>query len=245
MKCIGKYITLAILQLIFLQAVAQNYTDFKPQYKEWNKNYIIDKIEYTDTRTIIHFRYIAHVSEYEIILGNEHYVTIFGKEHEERWCLENANNPDETFYIIDVKNIRRNGKLIDASIAGYDKKDYRRMKPNEVLTCEIHFARLPNRVKTAHLLEGKYMKFDYNHFHAFNIKIKTKNDDLGSFEDMVKRVHSFERRTTGSPRSTFVIPPKKEIATNSPPTKEPKLSKAPLLQPPQKPEYPQEAQVRM
>ncbi len=234
-----------MLQLIWLQTYAQNYTDFKPQYKEWNKDYIIDKIEYKDTRTIIHFRYVARIPEYSSILGNEHYVTIFGKEHIERWCLENVNNPDETFYIIDVKNIRRNGRLIDASITGYDKKDYRHMKPNEVFTCEIHFARLPNRVKTAHLLEGKYMKHDANHFHAFNIKLKTKDEDLGSFEDMVKRVHSFERRVTGSPRSTFVIPPKKEIVKNPPQTNKPKLPKAPLLQPPQMPEYPQEAKARM
>lgn len=224
------------------------YTDYKPQYKDWNKNYIIDKIEYTDTRMIIHFRYIARVSEVDFAFGYEHYVTIFGKEHKERWCLENVDNPDETFYMIDVKNIRRNDKLMHASIAGYDKLEYRRMKPNETITCEIHFKRLPKRVKYAHLLEGKYMKHDKDHFHALNIKLKTEKDDLGSFEDMVLRVHNFERRVIGRPQTTFVIPPKKpkektNIAQNKPIV--PQKPKIILLQPPQKPEYPQESQARM
>jgi len=137
-----------------------------------------------------------------------------------------------------------------ASIAGYEKLEYRKMKPNETITCEIHFKRLPNRVKFAHLLEGKYKKYDEDHFHALNIKLKTQKDDLGSFEDMVRRVHTFERRLTGRPQTTFVIPPKNkiektqtEIAKNNPPVKEnPKVF---LLQPPQPPEYPQESQARM
>ncbi|GAB4133347.1 MAG: hypothetical protein OHK0045_05160 [Raineya sp.] len=243
MKSFLKYIF--TLQIFVLQTFAQTYTDYKPQYKEWNKDYIIDKIEYTDTRMIVHFRYIARISELDIAMGVNQQVDIFGKEHEERWCLENVANPDETFYIIDVKNIRRNGMLKNASIAGNNKLRYEHFKPNEVLTCEIHFKRLPNRVKMAHLLEGKYKKYDSNHFHAFNIKLKTENDDLGSFEDMVLRVHTFERRMTGRPQSTFVIPNKKQNTPEIVKKAEPPKPKAPLLSPPQKPEYPQEAQIRM
>ena len=238
------YIISFILHLSALQTLAQTFTDYKPQYKEWNKNYIIDKIDYTDTRTIIYFRYVARISAIDI-LNTEHYVTIFGKTHRERWCLENVANTAQVFHIVDVKNIRRNGKLIDASIAGQDELQYRKMKPGEVLTCEIHFKRLPNRIKYVNLLEGEYMKYDSNHFHAFNIKLKTEEEDLGSFEDMILRVHTFEKKMTGRPQSTFVIPNKKQNTQNIVKKVEVQKPKAPLLQPPQKPEYPQESQVRM
>ena len=250
MKRFDKYIFLVVFACSILWqpfSFAQSYTDYKPKYKEWNRNYIIDKIDYTDTRMIIHFRYVARASELDMMFGVwSHYVTIFGKEHQERWCLENVDNSDETFYIIDVKNIRRNDKLANASIAGYDKLDYKDIKPNEIITCEIHFKRPPNKVKTAHLLEGKYMKYDSNHFHAFNIKLKTKEEDLGSFEDMVRRIHTFERKMIGRPQSTFVIPNNKQnLQNNTVQNKTPAKPKAPLLQPPQKPAYPQESQVRM
>lgn len=249
MKYFDKYIFLVVFTCSILWqpfSFAQSYTDYKPKYKEWNKNYIIDKIDYTDTRMIIYFRYVARVTDLDLLMGNEHYVTIFGKNHKERWCLENVDNPDETFYIVDVKNIRRNDKLIDASIAGNNSLEYRNIKPNEIITCEIHFNRPPNRVKKVHLLEGKYMKYDNNHFHAFDIRLKTKEDDLGSFEDMVRRIHTFERKMIGRPQSTFVVPNNKQNIPNSTAKKNiPAKPKAPLLQPPKQPEYPQESQARM
>lgn len=245
MKSTCKFFVFVILYVLAWQSSAQNYIDYKPQYQEWNKNYIIDKIEYTDKRIIVYFRYVARIPEYNSLMGYKYYVTIFGKNHEKRWCLENAKNPNETFYIVDVKNISRNGQLINSSIAGYKYLEYRNVKPNEVITCEIHFNRLPKHIKYAHLLEGKNMKHDTNHFHAFNIKLKTENEDLGTFEDMVKRVHTFERRLTGMPRSNFVVPNKKTDKPKIVKKIEPQKPKAPLLQPPQKPEYPQESQARM
>jgi hypothetical protein len=79
------YCFIVVLSIIFSQeSFAQKYTDYKPKYNKWVKNYILDKIEYTDTRTIFYFRY---VSEYEY--GGA--VTFFGNEHPERWCIEWEN----------------------------------------------------------------------------------------------------------------------------------------------------------
>lgn len=241
------YCFIVVLGIIFPQKTfAQKYTDYKPKYNKWVKNYILDKIEYTDTRTIFFFRY---VSEYEY--GGA--VTFFGNGHPERWCIENIDNSEETFYHIDVKNIRKNGKILLSSLVGSPEVTYE-TKQGDIFTCEIHFRRLPNRIKKAHLLEGKYQKSSQRHFHALNVKLKTSDDpNLGTFEDMVNRVQEFERFNLGTPKTEFKIPPKEEkknppqnqdIVVNKPIIK-PKKPVAPRLNPPTMPEYPPEAKARM
>ncbi|KOY87651.1 hypothetical protein AD998_17295 [bacterium 336/3] len=239
------YYFIVVLSIIFSQkSFAQKYTDYKPKYNKWAKNYILDKIEYTDTRTIFYFRY---VSEFEY--GT---VAFFGNGHPERWCIENVDNPEETFYHIDVKNIRKNGKMVLNSLAGSPEVTYE-THVGDIFTCEIHFRKLPNRIKKAHLLEGKYQKSSRRHFHALNVKLKTSEDpNLGTFEDMVTRVQEFERINLGTPKTIFKIPPKEQkippqnqkIVVNKPIIK---LQKpvAPRLNPPTTPEYPPEAKARM
>lgn len=239
------YCFIIVLSIIFSQkSFAQKYTDYKPKYNKWVRNYILDKIEYTDTRTIFFFRY---VSEYEY--GE---VTFFGNSHPERWCIENVDDPEETFYHIDVKNIRKNGKIMSTSLVGKPSEVYK-TTIGDIFTCEIHFRKLPNRIKKAHLLEGKYQKSSQRHFHALNVKLKTSDDpNLGTFEDMVDRVKEFERINLGTPKTVFKIPPKEKknppenqtIVVNKPIIK-PQKPVAPRLNPPTVPEYPPEAKARM
>ncbi|MDX1903604.1 MAG: hypothetical protein SFU27_05545 [Thermonemataceae bacterium] len=239
-----KYLYFCLFSLLFSQAFAQNYTDYKPIYKKWSPSYIVDKIEYTSTRTIVYFRYI---STYDY-----NSVTYYGKDHEDRWVFENVDNPDETYPHIDVKNIKKNGELLLASLtsSGKDQVTYS-AKTGDVLTCEVHFRRLPNKMKKGHFLEGKNQKASRNHFHALNVKLKTSEDpDLGSYEDMVNIVQNFERQNIGRPKTEFRLPPKqnntKKITTNNTQVKitPPKKPIAPRLKPPTMPEYPQEAQTR-
>lgn len=229
---------------------------------------MIDKIDYTDKKMIIHFRYVANSMPQETkSLFKNFYtitkVTFFGKYHHEKWYLENHFNSDEAFHFIDIKNIRRNGKLMASSIAGNLQLDYEDIVANEIFTCEIHFNRLPKHVKRVNLFEGEEYKHDKNHFHVLQIKVKQENDpDLGDFSDMVKKVHEFERRLTGTPRSAFSVPKKenKPVITKKEekiptPTPAPVLVKKqekpqPILKPrlhspPTPPTYPQEAQARM
>lgn len=261
---------------LILLSQNNSYTDYKPEYKKWQPEYMIDKIEYTPTRMIIYFRYVANAMPYESKweFGNFKFysitrVTFFGKFHPERWYLENYYNPDETFHFIDIKNIRRNGKLMASSIAGYSQLDYEDIKANEVFTCEIHFNRLPKHVKKVNLYEGEEYKHDTHHFHVLQIKVKQENDkDLGEFSDMVKRVQDFERRLTGVPRTTFSIPkkdiPRPVLPENKPTLPNNKKEEAAIVQqntpnpkpfvpplqprlhtPPTPPVLPQEAQARM
>lgn len=233
---------------------------------------MIDKIDYTENRMIIHFRYVANSmpKESKSFFKNFYLiskVTFFGKNHREKWYLENYQNPDEAFHFIDIKNIRRNGILMASTIAESKQLDYDNIVANEVFTCEIHFNRLPMHVKRVNLFEGKAYKDDPNHFHVLQIKVKQEKDsDLGEFSDMVKKVQDFERKLTGMPRSTFSVPKKENKPTfakkdekkpipNLTPAPTPVLVKkqekpqpAPkprLHSPPVPPTYPQEAQARM
>ncbi|WP_448529093.1 hypothetical protein [Raineya sp.] len=264
------YLTIFFFLLSYSTIRAQSsYTDYKPEYKKWHPDYMIDKIDYTENRMIIHFRYVANSmpKESKSLFKNFYTitkVTFFGKYHREKWYLENHLNPDEAFHFIDIKNIRRNGRLMATSIAGSKQLDYEDIVANEIFTCEIHFNRLPKHVKRVNLFEGEDYKHDQNHFHVLQIKVKQANDpELGNFSDMVKKVQDFERKLTGTPRSTFSVPKKENKPAitkkeekipvpaptpvlvkkqNKPPQPTPKPR---LHSPPTPPTYPQEAQARM
>ncbi len=86
----------------------KTYTDYKPQYKEWRMNYIVDKIQYTENEIIFFFRY------YSIANGTQ---VDFWLNEPKQYCLENVDNPEETFYTTDIRNIRVGGALKCLSMA--------------------------------------------------------------------------------------------------------------------------------
>ncbi len=45
------------VSFLFAQKKKHYYTDFKPTYKQWQRNYIIDKIEYRKDSLVVFFRY--------------------------------------------------------------------------------------------------------------------------------------------------------------------------------------------
>ncbi|KOY87650.1 hypothetical protein AD998_17290 [bacterium 336/3] len=182
---------------ILSQTFSQKYTDYKPKYNRFGKRYLIDKIEHTNTETIFYFSYI---SEYE-----HGTVIFFGNKHPERWCVQNADNPKEVFYHTDVKNIRKNEKLMVSSLGSTDEVSYETNKDN-IFTCEIHFEKLPDRVKKAHIWEGLDMKNSARHFHFLNVKLKTSdNPDLGVFKDMIERLKNFEVSVIGKVKSKWLL----------------------------------------
>lgn len=179
---------MTLLLCVSVFAYAQElYTDYKPDYKEWRKNYIVDKIQYTEKEIIFFFRYYS--------VSNWTQVDFFFK-HPKQYCLENVDNPDETFYTTDIRNIRVGGKLECASMAEANMTNFTTNIPaNFTITCEVYFPRIPNHIAYAHFLEGKnYKKYD-NHFHAFNVRMKQWNDkNLGKPEDRLERIANFENR---------------------------------------------------
>jgi hypothetical protein len=149
------------------------YTDEKPLYQEWNKGYIVDKIEYFDTRTVVHFRF----STPDLLS-----IVYFHKNGYKPWFLRDVKTKDE-FPLLEVRNVRLN-KVLYADIMKNDVHffNYEENSKQES-TCEVHFAALPKSVKKVHLIEGHKRENWTNHFNAFNIVIKRSDNEIVKVKD--------------------------------------------------------------
>lgn len=185
---IKSYIILFFLISVFHTQAQKTFIDYKPKYKEWNARYILDKIEYTPNNTIFHFRYLASKDPFGAM-------TLYGVGHIEAWALQNTEKESETFKMLDLKNIRKKGKLIIKDFMVSAKRFH--LSKKDVFTCEIHFPRLPRHIKKVHFLEGINSAKDIHHFHCLNVKIKHKDEDLGTEKDLEKRVKDLENRVWG------------------------------------------------
>lgn len=187
-----KYI--AFLFLFFalsfsLQSQEVLYTDYNPSYTKWKPYYILDKIEYTEERTIFHFRYIGPYSS-----GT---ATFFGIHGEFPWYLENTEDASKKVRLKEIKNIRQNEELKVSSLIEETEVVFTQVL-HDVFTCEIHFPRLKNDVKKVHLIEGIGRKEYENHFNCFDVKLKTFDDPtLGTEDDLEKRIEEFITTNTG------------------------------------------------
>ncbi|MCH2043886.1 MAG: T9SS type A sorting domain-containing protein [Saprospiraceae bacterium] len=136
-------------------------TDKKPKFKKWQKEYSLDKIEYHEDATIIHFRfdsdYYTHVSLYS---ASGHYP----------WTLKAKSG--ETFELKGVYNIKHNGTLVAKEIEGA-QVDIPSNRKHTVITCEVHFDRLPMNLREVDMIEGLGTEQRSNHFHVLDIKLKT------------------------------------------------------------------------
>ncbi|WP_338812616.1 hypothetical protein V9L05_14690 [Bernardetia sp. Wsw4-3y2] len=162
------------------------FVDYKPVYKKWQKNYILDKIDYTKDRTIFHFRYVSHYEQ-----GT---ATYYGPGEDLAWFLKNDENPAEVFKMIEIKNIARNGK-VEIPILNTKNPVQLITHDNDVFTCEVHFQRLPNNVKVADFIEGIGAELKTNHFNCLDVQMKTfDSKDLGSQQDMITNITDFQKQ---------------------------------------------------
>jgi len=160
------------------------YTDYLPRYEQWQENYMLDKIEYTDDRTIFYFRFVG-LYKY----GGS--ATFYGINGEFAWYLENVKNGLQKYKLKEVKNIAVNGTVKVKSLTYKDKVTFP-YEQYDVFSCEVHFERLPNTITQVHLVEGYGKKNDENHFNCFNIKVKPFDDpDLGDPEDLARNIDEF------------------------------------------------------
>jgi hypothetical protein len=195
------YFLLVLLFLLPSHAFAQKvqYVDYQPSYKVWENFYILDKITYTQDRTIFHFRYVE-VDKYSVIV-------FFGVLNEDnRWCLvAEQNGQKEVFPLIELRNIARNGSVLEKSFK--DNSLAYNTELHEVYTMEVHFPRLPNHITKVDFLEGEENRGEKTHFHCLKVKIKPLHDaTLGTETDMAKRIDAFELKYTG--KKNAYLPPK-------------------------------------
>ncbi len=199
MKTYLSYI-LSLFTLLFItifisnSSFAQNATtvsdkpfiDYKPVYKKWQNNYILDKIDYTKDRTIFHFRYVSHYAN-----GT---ATYYGPGEDLAWFLKNDANPSEVFKMIEIKNIARNGK-VEIPVLNTKNPVQLITQDNDVFTCEVHFKRIPNNVKVADFIEGIGAELKTNHFNCLDVQMKTfDSKELGSQQDMITNITDFQKQ---------------------------------------------------
>ena len=204
-----KYILMLCFALVFSQSIAQKpiYTDYKPQYEDWSKNYILDKIAYWKDRTVFHFRYMSNES-YGIITFN-------GPKSEDRWVLESTLNSTEIIPEIELRKLYR-GDMLVYEVFKEDSYLYY-PKFGEGATVEVHFPQIPKHIKEVNFLEGINHRLSRNHFHCLKVKIKHKNDqDLGTIEDTKKRIQRFEEYVKKPKTISFNIFGDKPKADNKP-----------------------------
>lgn len=192
------------------------YTDFRPQYTQWQDNYILDKIEYWSNRTVFFFRYKA---EWE---GGD--VTYYGPNGASPWYLKNLDPKPgipRSFKMTEVRNIRVGGVMRCQTLRSQPLFKVKQVL-NEVHTAEIVFPRLPVGLTQVDLIEGPGNESSELHFNALKVSVKPPGDPaLGSEKDMDRRIRTFE---TGTPPPTV---PEPEINPKPEPELEVKIPDVP------------------
>ncbi len=210
-------LSLVFCLLFFGELVAQKnvlYTDYKPQYRAWKSNYILDKITYTKTETIFYFRYASQAS----ILGMVNTITLYGSQNPYAWVLENIKTTQMSYKHSYISNVKVNGILQTDYIFSTGIFTYRTSQP-VIITCEVHFPRLPVNVTEVHFLEGPSKRTSSNHFHCFNVRLKPfKDKNLGTEADMVANIRKFEMSNMGQVVSK--LPEIKKEKIENPPKKQ-------------------------
>lgn len=187
-----KVLLICLLILLGISSYAQDvlYTDYNPSYTKWQPNYILDKIEYTDERTIFHFRFMGKYA-----YGGS--ASFHGTDGEFPWYVENVEDASQKTRLKEIKNIRQNEELKVRSLTNEPVITFY-YEQYDVFTCEVHFPRMKKNVKKVHLVEGIGKKDDENHFNCFNIKLKTFDDPtLGTEDDLEERIEEFIAVNTG------------------------------------------------
>ncbi|TAF34206.1 MAG: hypothetical protein EAZ67_04195 [Cytophagales bacterium] len=186
---------LKFLLILLLCSIGQSwaqkfpYTDYKPEFRNWQDNYILDRIVYTEDRTILHFRFID---------TNGGYAVFYGPGAVYDWLLMNTEDRSQKFKLKEIRNIKSNNKLLVENISDASEKSID-TKEKDILTCEVHFERLPNTVKVVDLIEGEGKEANENHFNCFDVRLKTWDDaTLGRETDMKTRVEIFNMKQEAS-----------------------------------------------
>ncbi len=199
------------------------YTDYRPEYTQWQDNYILDKIEYWNDRTIFFFRYKA---EWE---GGS--ATYYGPSGESPWYLKNLEPKPgipNSFNLVDVQNIRAGGVLRNRTLR--NKPEFALPQVvGEMQTAEIVFPRLPVGLTKVHLIEGRGNEDSERHFNALYIKVKPPGDpSLGTPKDMDKRIDNFEKGLPSEPeKQTEVVEEEEPEVVVQQPEPQPKAIEVP------------------
>lgn len=181
---IGLLLTGAMM--LFANNGDENYFDYLPKYRKFKSHYQIDKIEYRDKRTIIYFRFVVQ---------NEGLVSFFSGAHPNSWFLRTPprmRGIEVQFKLLEIRDIRVNNELKLETLTHVPEVDYETSR-GDVVTCEMHFVRVPNYIRMLDLIQGKDGDIDQNRLNCFDILVKTKESPmLGAATDSDKMATRLE-----------------------------------------------------
>lgn len=164
----------------------ENYFDYLPKYRKFKSHYQIDKIEYRDKRTIIYFRFVAQKNGA---------ISFYSGAHPNSWYLRTPprmRGIEVQFKLLEIKDIRVNNDLRLSTLTNVPEVDYE-MTRGDVITCEMHFVRIPHYIRMIDLIQGEDGDMDQERLNCFDILVKTKGSPiLGTKESAQQTETRFE-----------------------------------------------------
>ncbi|MGH1337344.1 MAG: OmpA family protein [Aureispira sp.] len=164
------------------------YNDYLPRYRTLSESFLISKIEYTETSMVLHLNYVAEL--------NGEKVTLYGPSQSEAWKIKTGNGSRAAaayalLKTADVRNISINKILKINQLNASARKQYTIQK-GDLLSCELHFDRLPSQVRIVHLIGGDKDSEGSARINCQDLQIKTKdNPGLGSDAQMEASLERF------------------------------------------------------
>ena len=166
------------------------YTDYLPKYREASDNFMISKIEYTNEKIILFYRYVSTI--------DDDIIHFYGADREFAWRLTNlvrdqSSSANTVTNLADVVNIRLNDESQRERLNDRSNTDVVTNK-GDIITCEIHFKRLPSSARSVGLLGGDCLlnssvSFRFN---CRGILIKSKDSgQLGTKKQMIASIKRF------------------------------------------------------
>lgn len=180
----------------------QDFCDYLPKYRKFHQHFQIDKIDYREKRTIIFFRFVVQ---------EDGYTMMYSGVHPESWYLRTPprmQGLEIQFKLLELKNITINGAMQQESLDHVPEVPYE-TKKGDVITCEMHFVRIPNYIRMLDLIQGQGGDIDQDRLNCFDIMIKTADSPiLGMEGDDTRAITKFEQ-------SQPVIQPKTTTTASS------------------------------
>lgn len=144
-----------------------------PRYRKLTTDFIISKIDYGVSNTVLHFRFIATADKEQI--------NFYGCQHANAWKIgtnQRPTSPDEVLTRApQIRNIRINDVRQAAEIAANGTLACKPQR-GDIISCEIHFANMPHHVKAINLTNGEIDKAGTPRFVCYDIQIKSQGGGL-------------------------------------------------------------------
>lgn len=172
--------------------VNDTYSDYLPRYRTLSESFLISKIEYTEDAMILSLNYVAKED------GEQ--VTLYGISHSDSWKMKtgNGSRAAASYAILkpaDVHNITIN-KILKVEHLQSNGRKQMTIQKGDLLSCELHFERLPNQVRIAHLIGGDKTEQGAARINCQDLQIKSKDNlTLGTANQMEASLERFYHNT--------------------------------------------------